>query len=233
MKATPRARIWIVAVAVGLIALAAPVSSAFAAFTLNVSAPSTPVVGKPLVLQATGTIDLDELVFPYWFSLDAIPTSVTTTCPAERWEGVQFAQANGGSVVVWTQREVPDAAGNFSIPIAVTPSAPGSLLLCAYTDDGAMNTLARASLTLDIQPASSAQPGSGRPSAPAEPPARPSAPAEALGAVRSCRALLSGSVLRSCVRRAIRHANARCRRLPSPRKRASCLRAVRRVGKLS
>jgi hypothetical protein len=223
MKATPRARICIVVVAVGLIALAAPVSSAFAAFTLNVSAPSPPVVGKPLVLQATGTIDLEELAFPYWFSLDAIPTSVTTTCPPDRWEGVQFAQANGGSVVVWTQREVPDAAGNFSIPIAVTPSAPGSLLLCAYTDDGATNTLARASLTLDIQPASSARPGAGR----------PSAPAEALGGVRSCRALLSGSGLRSCVRRAIRHANARCRRLPSPRKRASCLRAVRRVGKLS
>ena len=111
--------------AVGLIALAAPVSPASAAFTLNLSAPSTPVVGKPMVLRATGTIDLDELQSQYWFSLDAIPASVTTTCPPDRWEGVQFAQATGGSVVVLSQREVPDAAGNFSIPVAVTPSARG------------------------------------------------------------------------------------------------------------
>ena len=228
MKATPRARICIVAVAVCLIALAAPVSSAFAAFSLNLSAPSTPVVGKPLILQATGTIDQDELEFPYWFSLDAIPTSVTRTCPPDRWQGVQFAQANGGSVVVWTQRESPDAAGNFSIPIAVTPSAPGSLLLCAYTDDGATNTLAGASLILDIQPASSSQPPSSQP-----PSRRLTIPGEALGAIRTCQALLSGSSSRGCVQRAIRRANARCRRLPSPRKRTTCLRGVRRVGRMS
>lgn len=218
-----RALKYTVAIAVGLIALGAPVSQASAAFTLNLSAPSPAVVGKPMVLQATGTIDLDELQFPYWFSLDAIPTSVTTTCPPDRWEGVQFAQATGGSVVVLSQSEAPDAAGNFSIPIAVTPSAPGSLLLCGYTDDGEASTLATASLILDIQSAPSTRPNS----------RRLTIPGEAFGAIKTCRALLSGSGLRSCVRRAIRHANARCRRLPSPRKRATCQRAVRRVGRMS
>ena len=214
-------RICTAAVAAGLIALVAPTSPAFGAFSLNVSAPSTPVVGKPLILQATGTIDADELAFSYWFSLDAIPTSVTTTCPPDRWEGVQFAQVNGGSVVVLSQREVPDAAGNFSIPIAVTPSAPGSLLLCAYTDDGAASTLARASLTLNIQPAQST-------------PSRPSPAtiaAYARSGVRSCRALLSDP--RVCVRRIVSRANARCRRLPSQRGRTTCLRAVSRVGRSS
>lgn len=214
-------RICTTAVAVGLIALAAPASPAFGAFTLNVSAPSTPVVGKPLVLQATGTIDLDELDFLYWFSLDAIPTSVTTTCPPDRWEGVQFAQMNGGSVVVLSQREVPDAAGNFSIPIAVTPSAPGSLLLCAYTDDGEATTLARASLILDIQPAQSTR----------SKPTPATIAAYARSGIRSCRALLSHPA--SCVRQITTRANARCRRLPSQRGRTSCLRAVRRVGRSS
>ena len=43
--------------------------------------------------------------------------------------------------MVLTQRENPDAQGNFSIPVGVTPSAPGSLLICAYTDDGLTNTI--------------------------------------------------------------------------------------------
>ena len=214
-------RICTTAVAVGVIALAASASPAFGAFTLNVSAPSTPVVGKPLILQATGTIDLDELDFLYWFSLDAIPTSVTTTCPPDRWEGVQFAQMNGGSVVVLSQREVPDAAGNFSIPIAVTPTAPGSLLLCAYTDDGEATTLARASLILDIQRAQS----------PRSKPTPATIAAYARSGIRSCRALLSDPA--GCVRRITRSANARCRRLPSQRSRTTCLRAVRRVGRSS
>jgi hypothetical protein len=101
-------RICTTAAVVGLIALAASTTPAFASgFTLDLSAPSTPVVGKPLVLQASGTIDPDELQFPYWFSLDAIPTSVTSTCPADRWVGAQLAESTGGSIVVLSQREVP------------------------------------------------------------------------------------------------------------------------------
>jgi hypothetical protein len=224
MKASVRARIRTAAVAFGLVAVGLSASPALAAgFTLNLSAPSPAVVGRPMILQATGTIDLDELDFLYWFSLDAIPSTVTSTCPQDRWEGVQFATFNGGSVVVLSQREVPDAAGNFSIPVAVTPSAPGSVLLCAYTDDGEATTLARTSLTLDIQPA---------PSSPT-PSRRASIPEDARAGVRGCRALLSRSDSRGCVRRVIRQANARCRRLPSPRRRATCLRAVRRVGRRS
>ena len=205
-------RICTTAAAIGLIALAAATSPAFASgFTLRLSAPSTPVVGKPLILEATGTIDLDELAFPYWFSLDAIRTSVTSTCPADRWVGAQLANSTGGSIVVLSQREVPDAAGNFSIPVGVTPTAPGSLLLCGYTDDGATTTLAATSLVLNIRPASG-------PAAIA---------AYARSGVRSCRALLSQPG--ACVRRIVRTANGRCRRLPSPRGRTTCLRAVRRV----
>ena len=190
--------------------LAAPALAS--GFTLELSAPPA-VVGKPLVLQATGTIDVDEIGFPYWFSLDAIPTALTTTCPPDRWEAAQFANGAGGAVLVLSQRETPDAAGRFTVPVAVTPTAPGTVLLCGYTDDGLTNTLARASLLLDIKAAERS----------------PSPPAELRGAIRSCHALLSGKGAKRCVRAAAERARAGCRHYPSHRRQARCLRKVRKV----
>jgi hypothetical protein len=172
------------AVALALGAAAAPAHAA--GFTLGLATQTDAVVGRPLLIQATGTIPPEDIQFPYWFSLDAIPPTVTTTCPPDHFEGAQFANANGGAVITFDQGERPDSAGSFTVPVAVTPRAPGSVLLCAYTDDGATNTLATASLMLDIKPA---------------------AP--------------SGSRLH--------RAMARCRRRPSRRARAHCLRAVRRA----
>jgi hypothetical protein len=208
-----RAKCTVVA-AVGAIALAAPASPAFAAgFTLNLSAPSTPVVGKPMILRATGTIPVEDIQFPY--------TSVVSSCPADHFAAKQVAIGTGGSIVILSQSEVPDAAGNWSIPIGVTPSAPGSLLLCGYTDDGAATTLARTSLIFNIQPAPSTRaPASGR---------RATIPEEARSGIRGCRALLRDSS--GCERRVIRRANARCRRLPSRRSRTRCLRGVSRLAR--
>jgi hypothetical protein len=149
---------------------------------------------------------------------------VTTTCPPDHFEGAQFADANGGAVLSFAQGVRPDSAGNFTVPVAVTPRAAGSVLLCAYTDDGAASTLAGASLLLDIAPAAPSPP----PAAGSRP---PSPPAYARQGVRSCRALLTGANARSCVRDILRKAEARCRRLPSRRARAHCLRAVRRASR--
>ena len=193
------------------VALLGATSAHASDFTLQLEAPPA-VVGEPLILNATGTIPVDELAYPYWFSLDAIPTSVTTTCPADRWEAVQIAQGTGGAVVVLSQRETPDATGRFTIPVGITPTAPGSVLLCGYTDDGATNTLARASLRLDIT----------RP---------PSPPVELRHAIRGCHALLTGPSAKRCVRKAVRRACAGCRSYPSHRDRARCLRKVRRVAR--
>jgi hypothetical protein len=205
------------AVAVVLGATAAPAHAA--GFTLGLATQSDAVVGRPLIIQATGTIPPQDIQFPYWFSLDAIPPAVTTTCPPDHFEGAQFASANGGAVVTFAQSERPDSAGDFTVPVAVTPSAPGSLLLCAYTDDGAASTLAAASLMLDIKPAA---PAGSRP---------PSPPAYARQGVRSCRVLMTGANARSCVRDILRKADARCRRLAPRRARARCLRAVRRAAR--
>jgi hypothetical protein len=213
----------LVAAAIALGGAAAPALAG--TFTLNLAPQSEAVVGRPLIIQASGTIPPESVQFPYWFSLDAISTAVTTTCPPDRWEGAQFANATGGSIVVLTQSENPDVAGNFAIPVAVTPSAAGSVLLCAYTDDGAAATLAAASLTLNIKPASSSPAGGGS--------GAPSPPDYAAQGIRSCRALLSGSAARSCIRKIVRKANARCRRLPWRPARTRCLRAVRRAARSS
>jgi hypothetical protein len=122
-------------------------------FTLGLSAPSPGVAGQPMVLQASGTIPVDDIPYPYWFSLDALPASVVSTCPADASEGAQLALHAGGQIVVLTQREIPDAAGNFSLPVGFTPWAPGTYLMCAYTDDGGAVTLAAAALSLDVHDA--------------------------------------------------------------------------------
>jgi hypothetical protein len=208
----------LIGAAAGTLALAAGAAPALAdGFTLKLTAPAAPVVGTPMVLQATGTMPPEDVEFPYYFSLDAIPTAVTTTCPPDRWEGVQFAQANGGTVVVLSQMLRPDASGNFSVPVAVTPTAPGSLLLCSYVDDGSLGTMAAASLPFDIQAAAA--------------PRRVTPAVQVVRDIRSCRALLTGKVGRRCVHRAVKRANGRCRKLRSHRRESRCLRSVRRAAR--
>jgi hypothetical protein len=215
-------RICVAAAVAGAIGFGAPAASAdYPGFTLKLTPQSDPIVGKPMIVKATGTMPIDQLPYPYWFSLDAIPTTVTTTCPPDAWMGVQFARGAGGALLVLNQRESPDAAGNFTVPVAVTPTSPGQLLLCGYTDDGLTHTMAYAPLLLNIQAGPATQPG----------PTRVSPPVEAKRGIRMCRALLSGSAAKNCIRRALRKANARCRRLPSAHGRSACLRAVRRVGR--
>jgi hypothetical protein len=216
--------------ATAAIALGAQAAPALAdGFTLKLTPQSEAVVGKPMIIQATGTIPPDDVWAPYWFSLDAISTAVTTTCPADRWVGVQFGQTSG-SVVVLSQSEKPDSAGNFAIPVAVTPSAPGTVLLCGYTDDGETLTLAGASLLLDIKPAASTPTGGGGGGGGGGGASgAPSPPEYARQGIKGCRALMSGADAKSCVRDIVRRANARCRRLHSRQGRKRCLRAVRRV----
>jgi hypothetical protein len=219
-------------VVTGVIAFGAPATPAVAqgGYTLHLTAESQALVGKPMIIRATGTIPAPgDIAIPYWFSLDAIPTTVTSSCPPDRWQGVQFAQASGGTVVVLTQREVPDAAGNFTVPVAVTPSAAGSVLLCGYTDDGLTNTLAGASLVLDIAAASSTGGDSrstrgGDRSGPI--------PVEVARGIRMCRALVAPAKFKRCVRDLVKDAKGACRKqLRSRRGQARCLRRVRRVSR--
>ena len=110
----------------------------------------------------TGTIPVESTRFPYWLSVVSISPKVMSSCPANPWDAEQVANATGGSILVLTSREVPDASGNFAVPVGINPYAPGQVMICAYTDDGGMVTLAAASLMLTISPKGSA----------AQPPAR-------------------------------------------------------------
>lgn len=202
-------------------AIGAQTAPAFAGgFTLDLAPQSSAVVGRPMIIRATGTIPPRSVHLPHWFSLSAIPTSVTTTCPEDRWEGMQFANAGGGTIVVLTQNEHPNASGNFTIPVVVKPSAPGTVLLCGYTDDGEAITLARAQLVLRIGHARSGRAGGGSGAA--------SVVAYATRRIRICKAR-GGPKANSCVRAALRTSTARCRRLHPRSARTRCLRGVRRV----
>ena len=202
-----------------LAAMGAVADSALAAgFSLQLSSPRL-VVGHPAILHANGTIPPEDVQFPYWFSLDAIPTSVTETCPEDAFEGSQLANSTGGSIIVLTQREAADSSGRFSIPVGVTPSGAGSLLLCGYTDDGGAVTLAVAPLIVHIHKSGAAHHVS----------SASRIAGEAASGVRSCRALLDRPA--PCIRDVVTHANGQCRRLKAPRSRKQCLRGVRRAAR--
>ena len=203
------------------IALGAATGPALASgFGLELVPQSQAVVGKPMMVQAIGTIPPEDVKYPYWFSLVWIPTTFTTTCPTDHFEGAQIATASGGGVIVLRQSERPDPAGNFTVPVAIKPNAAGSVLLCGYTDDGEALALANTGLILDIKPAPSSQSGGSTSSNPA---------ATVRPGIKSCRALLAGAGLRGCIRDVVRHANAGCRRLHSPAAKTRCLAAVRRA----
>ena len=199
-------------------ALGAADSALASGFSLHLTSPRL-VVGHSAVLHADGTIPLEDLEFPYWFSLDAIPTSVTQTCPEDAFEGSQLANSTGGAVLVLTQREVADSSGRFSIPVGVTPSGAGWVLLCGYTDDGGAVTLAVAPLLVHIHKSGARDHAS----------SASRIAAEAASGVRSCRALLDQPA--SCIRDVVKHANGECRRLKAARSRKQCLRGVRRAAR--
>jgi len=65
------------------------------------------------------------------------------------------ASRTGGEILAISLRVNPDGEGNYANPIGYTPRAPGGALICVYVADGYANTFALASLTIDVQPATS------------------------------------------------------------------------------
>lgn len=149
-------RMWMVCVAT-VLALAATAGPALAqSYTLHLSAPPSATVGQTVIMQATGANPSTDF-FTSWLDIHAIPAEVLSTCPAGYLNASQVASsttARGGGSVAIAQREDVDAAGNFSMPIAFTPTAPGRFLICAYTNDGATGTLAATSVILEVRSAS-------------------------------------------------------------------------------
>jgi hypothetical protein len=165
--------------ACGVVLGAAASPALGATYTLNLSAPPTAVAGRPMIVQAFG---IDPPPAEYWnaswIEVVAIPTSLTSSCPASAEEGASVAEGGAGEILAISMSPTQDEAGNFSNQIGFTPWAPGSLLICGYTDDGAGLTLASAAITLDVQPAAPA-PAPGPAPAPTPGPAPAPAPGPA------------------------------------------------------
>ncbi len=124
-------------------------SASGAGFALTLTGPQSAVVGGPFALQASGTDPTDQGAL--YLEVDAIPASVTSTCPSGYLDGSQLATSTGGSLVAFDDRETLDASGNFSMQVGYTPNAARAMLFCAYTDDGATDTLATSSWQVSVQ----------------------------------------------------------------------------------
>ncbi len=85
-----------------------------------------------------------------YLEVDEISASVAAACPADYLAASQLATSTGGRLVAFDDRESLDAAGDFSMPVGYTPNAAGAQILCGYTDDGATDTLATATLALNV-----------------------------------------------------------------------------------
>jgi hypothetical protein len=68
-----------------------------AAGAIALAAPATPASGA-------GLPSTSPLAYPHWFSLSAIPPSVTSTCPADHFVAMQLANSTGARSAGW-----PDA----------------------------------------------------------------------------------------------------------------------------
>jgi hypothetical protein len=118
-------------------------------FTLSMSSAPSGTVGTAVVITATGSDPTDAGAL--YLEIDAIPTSLTTTCPAGYTDAGELASATSqGALVSFDELENYDASGNFSNVNAWVPNAAGQFLLCGYTDDGALDTLAIASKLMNI-----------------------------------------------------------------------------------
>jgi len=161
----PRTRIATLAAIAGASLLGASSPALASDFQLTLSGPSTTTVGQPTVFQVDGTNPPPSAYpFPSWLDVAVIPTTATPTCPQDDAQGTELAPATGGGNIAFAVPEHADVNGHFTAVAGFTPAGSGTVLVCAYTNDGSANTLAVASLTLVIHPAA---PASVPPSKPA------------------------------------------------------------------
>jgi hypothetical protein len=150
MKLSARVRLLGPTSVAAVLALGVASSPALGAtFTVNLSLPSSGTIGTAMAVTASGVDPTDQGAL--YLEIDAIPTTLTTTCPSGYLNGSQLASSTpSGTLVAFDQPETFDASGSFSNVNGYTPAAAGTFLFCAYTDDGAGDTLATASATTTI-----------------------------------------------------------------------------------
>jgi hypothetical protein len=177
MKRLARTSICALAAAGGFLAASAAPALA-GSYSLDLSAPSTAVVGQPVVVEASGVNPPpSEFWEVSWIDVATISTSVMAACPADEQSGLAVSSRSGGQLLTIAMRPNLDGAGNFYNTMGWVPYAPGQWLVCGYQDDGEGLTLARDSLLVNVQPAPAA------PAAPSPPSGQPAATPPAAAAV--------------------------------------------------
>jgi hypothetical protein len=168
MKRLVKTTIGAVVAGAALLVACLGLAAAAAAYTLNLSAPPTGVVGQAVVIQATGlNPPPSEFWALSWIEAAAIPTSAVGACPADGQSAIQIATSGVGELLAIAMRPNLDSEGKFSNSLAWLPAASGAWLVCAYQDDGAGLTLAQASASIQVASA---------PTAPPPPPPPPASP---------------------------------------------------------
>jgi hypothetical protein len=155
MRIYGRARVSALTSVAAAVALGVASSAALGAnFTLNLSVASSGTVGKAMAVTASGVDPTDGGAL--YLEIDAIPTTLSPTCPTGYLNGSQLAASTpDGALVAFDQSETFDASGNFSNINGYTPASAGTFVFCAYTDDGAGDTLAATSASTTITAATS------------------------------------------------------------------------------
>jgi hypothetical protein len=143
------------AVAAGVMASPA----AAAAFNLTMSAPPNVFVGAPTTVQVIGD-NPSWAEYPYiaYLEVDALRPTIVSTCPEQSGVAAQLAATTGGAILTIAQREDTNSEGDFSYPVGLTPTAPGKILICAYTVNEVGATLAMAGVELEIESPTGAPP---------------------------------------------------------------------------
>jgi hypothetical protein len=174
-------------IAAAVLALAAPATAHASTYTIDLDAPETALVGRPLVIQASGVNPPPaEYWTAAWIEVAAIPTGVLDECPPDDQSAIAVA-GGAGQILAIAMRPALDEDGNYVNALAWTPPVTGSWNICGYEDDGAGLTLARSAIEIDVgapqqtpppPPQAATPPPPAAPAAPAAPPAA-TAPAAA------------------------------------------------------
>lgn len=168
MRRLTNSTIALLAGGAALLAASPGLARADAAYTIELSAPSSGTVGEPLVIQASGVNPPpSELGTASWIEAAAIPAGVVSECPLDGQSAIQIATSGAGRLLAIAMRPNLDAEGRFTNSLGWVPLAAGQWFVCAYQDDGAGLTLARATASVQVVAAPASAPSP--PPAPAPP----------------------------------------------------------------
>ena len=132
-----------------LVATAVPASAS--PHTLNIDTAATTTFNTPTLFYVYGTdAPPSDIGGDFWLTVVVLPGDVVPACPVGYQDALGFAHNLPGQLLDIALQPDREASGDFSNPIIFRPLIQGRNLICAYSQDGAGITLARAGAWLDV-----------------------------------------------------------------------------------